>query len=320
MKEFALINQFFRRENKRKDVKLGVGDDCALVKVPKDQALAVTMDTLIAGIHFAEECRPADIAHKAIVVNLSDLAAMGAEPAWLTLALTLPKADTEWVQEFADSLFEQAEYFGVEVIGGDTTQGPLSVTIQAHGFVPEDKAILRSGAQLGDLIFVTGSLGDAGLGLDIMQGKHKVRHQENVDFLMQRLNRPQPRVAAGMALRNKATAAIDLSDGIAADLQHICNNSNVSAKVRLDLLPLSDEILDEVGLEGAIKYALSSGDDYELCFTVPEEHVSPVKVALDAAGVPYTRIGRILPGEPKIKYYRGDDLVDMTIGGYQHFA
>jgi len=319
MKEFALINQFFRRENKRKDVQLGVGDDCALIKVPESQSLAVTMDTLIEGIHFPKDCRPADIAHKAIVVNLSDLAAMGAEPAWLTLALTLPQADTEWVQEFADSLFEQAEHFGVEVIGGDTTQGPLSVTIQAHGFVPEDKAIVRSGAQPGDLIFVTGSIGDAGLGLDIMQGSHKVRHQENVDFLMKRLNRPQPRVAAGIALRNKATAAIDLSDGLAADLQHILNNSNVGARLRLDLLPLSDELLDEVGLESAIKYALSSGDDYELCFTVPEEHVSPVKVALDSAGVPYTRVGRIQPGSG-INYFRGEEAVDMQIGGYQHFS
>jgi thiamine-monophosphate kinase len=319
MREFDFINQYLCREIKRKDVHLGIGDDCALLKVPSEQCLAVTMDTLIEGIHFPPDCTPEDIAHKAIVVNLSDLAAMGAEPSWLTLALTLPDANEEWVRRFADSLFTQAEYFGVEVVGGDTTQGPLSVTIQAHGFVPEEKAIKRSGAKPGDLIYVTGTLGDAGLGLDLIQKNKQVRHPENMEYLLRRLNRPQPRVAAGISLRSKATAAIDLSDGLAADLGHICKDSHVGAKLQLDKLPLSDEILDEIGYDEAINYALTSGDDYELCFTVPEEFVSPVEVSMAGVGVNFSQIGRIVPGSG-IEYYRGDEKVDMQVQGYEHFS
>ncbi|MCP3674201.1 MAG: thiamine-phosphate kinase, partial [Gammaproteobacteria bacterium] len=217
--EFSLIEKYFyQREAKRKDVAVGIGDDCALLNVPTGQQLAITVDTMVEGTHFLPSISAEDLAWKAIAVNLSDLAAMGAEPAWLSLALTLPETNKEWLKAFSDTFFECADYYGLQLIGGDTTRGPLAVTIQAMGFVPPKTASLRSGAKPGDVIYVTGTIGDAGLGLAIVTGKHECKNPDQAAKLVNQFNRPTPRVAAGIAIRQVASAAIDLSDGLAGDL------------------------------------------------------------------------------------------------------
>ncbi|MFT5520755.1 MAG: thiamine-monophosphate kinase, partial [Enterobacterales bacterium] len=242
--EFNLIEKYFyQKKEQRKDVVLGIGDDCALLNVPPGQQLAVTVDTMVENVHFLPSLSPEDLAWKVITVNLSDLAAMGAEPAWLTLALTLPEANETWLEAFSDSFFECVDYYGIQLVGGDTTSGPLAITIQAMGFTPLDSALKRSNAKPGDLICVTGNLGDAGLGLAISLGNHQAKSPEHKKTLIERFNRPTPRVAEGIALRNLASAAIDLSDGLAGDLLHILKESSVGAVVELDFLPLSDALI-----------------------------------------------------------------------------
>jgi len=317
--EFSLIRKFFYRKLKaRKHVSIGIGDDCALTNVPDGQQLAITVDTLVKGIHFLPSTLPEDLAAKAVAVNLSDLAAMGAEPAWMTLALTIPDTDEEWLSLFNKSLFEYADFYGIQLIGGDTTRGPLTITIQAMGFVPPKAAPLRSGAKAGDVIFVTGSIGDAGLGLSIITGDHKAKNEESAQFLKQRYNKPTPRVALGLAIRKIASSAIDLSDGLAGDLSHILDSSNVGAVIELESIPLSDALLSECDFEQAIHHALSSGDDYELCFTVPDDKLEKLEKALKSTGCPYKQVGRITGGNG-ITYTQEGDKVDLQLSGYTHF-
>lgn len=317
--EFGLIKKYFKRASKgRKHVAVGIGDDCALTDVPNGQQLAITVDTLVKGIHFLPSTLPDDLACKAIAVNLSDLAAMGAEPAWMTLALTIPDTDEDWLAVFNQSLFKWADFYGIQLIGGDTTRGPLTITIQAMGFVPPKAAPLRSGAKAGDVIFVTGTIGDAGLGLSIITGEHKPVNEENSRFLVQRFNKPTPRVALGLAIRNIASSAIDLSDGLAGDLKHILESSNVGAIIELESLPLSEALLSECDLDRAIQYALSSGDDYELCFTVPEDDIEKLERSLKSTGCVYKQIGRITGGSG-ITYIQDGNTVDLQMSGYSHF-
>jgi len=317
--EFALIEKYFyQRTGKRKDVALGIGDDCALLDIPQGQQLAITVDTLVEGIHFLPTVSAEDLAWKAIAVNLSDLAAMGAEPAWLTLALTIPEAKKNWLEAFSNSFFECADYYGLQLIGGDTTRGPLTVTIQAMGFVPPQHSLQRSGAKPGDVICVTGNIGDAGLGLAISSGKHKTTNQQHQSFLMSRFNRPSPRVAEGIAVRQIASAAIDLSDGLAGDLQHLLDASEVGATIEVESLPLSKSMTAECNIEDAIQYALSSGDDYELCFTVPEENLDRLEQAFKTTSCNYTKIGRITGGN-QINYTQDGKQIDLRLSGYSHF-
>ncbi len=319
LSEFGLIRKYFKRALKgRKHVSVGIGDDCALTDVPKGQLLAITVDTLVKGIHFLPSTRPEDLASKAIAVNLSDLAAMGAEPAWMTLALTIPDTDEEWLSVFNKSLFKYADFYGIQLIGGDTTRGPLTITIQAMGFVPPKAAPLRSGAKAGDVIFVTGTIGDAGIGLSIITGDHKPEHEEFAHFLTQRYNRPTPRVALGLGIRKIASSAIDLSDGLAGDLSHILDASNVGAVIELESLPLSEALLSECDFESAVKYALSSGDDYELCFTVPEDKIEKLEKALKSTGCVYQQVGRITGGSD-ITYTQKGKKVELQMNGYSHF-
>ena len=317
--EFGLIKKYFKRASKgRKHVTVGIGDDCALTDVPDGQLLAITVDTLVKGIHFLPSTLPDDLAYKAIAVNLSDLAAMGAEPAWMTLALTIPDTNEDWLAVFNQSLFKWADYYGIQLIGGDTTRGPLTITIQAMGFVPPKAAPLRSGAKAGDVIFVTGSIGDAGLGLSIITGDHKPENKESAHFLTQRYNRPTPRVALGLGIRKIASSAIDLSDGLAGDLSHILDASNAGAVIELESLPLSKALLSECNFDKAIQYALTSGDDYELCFTVPEDNIEKLEKALKCTGCVYQQVGRITGGG-SITYTRDGNKVDMQLSGYSHF-
>ena len=224
--EFSLIARYFDRvKSARLDVETGIGDDCALLHIPEKKTLAISTDTLVAGNHFLPDIDPADLAYKALAVNLSDLAAMGAEPAWLTLALTLPEVDETWLEAFSDSLFVQLDYYDMQLIGGDTTRGPLSMTLGIHGFVPPGRAMKRAGAKPGDWIYVTGTPGDSAAGLAVLQNRLTVDEPSDADYLLARHLRPMPRVLQGQALRDLATSAIDLSDGLISDLGHILKAS-----------------------------------------------------------------------------------------------
>lgn len=295
MGEFELIRHHFAgRGPQRDDVPLGIGDDAALLTPPVGQALAVTVDSLLAGVHFPLDTPPAEVGYKALAVSLSDLAAMGAEPAWATLAISLPGDDEDWLTAFSAGFFALAARHRVQLVGGDTTCGPLTISVQLHGFVPPAAALTRSGAQPGDHIFVTGSLGDAGAGLAIAQGRLDLKGPP-AEALLHRLWRPQPRIDAGLALRGVASAAIDVSDGLAQDLGHILAASGVGAELAVDALPLSDALL-ACGIEHPWRLAASAGDDYELCFTAPANAEPALADALDC---PLARIGRITaePGE-----------------------
>jgi len=319
--EFSLIDRYFAaRGLRRPDVALGIGDDCALLIPPAGQHLVVTMDTLVAGVHFFANADPEGLAHKALAVNLSDLAAMGATPAWATLALTLPKADEDWLERFCQGLFALADRYGVQLVGGDTTHGPVTtLTIQAHGFVPPGLALRRNGAKPGDTVYVTGTPGDAGLALAAALGKAAVA-PEYRGYVQERLDRPEPRLAQGVALRGIASAAVDISDGLAQDLGHILERSRVGARLDVDRLPLSPALIASLDPEAAIVTALTSGDDYELCFTVPPERAAQLKNVAGGWECRCTRIG-VITAEPGLQLVRADgSAFPLERSGYDHFG
>jgi len=319
--EFDLIARYFNRyRTARRDVQLGIGDDCALLTVAEKQLLAVSTDTLVEGIHFLKTIDPADLGYKALAVNLSDLAAMGADPAWVSLALTLPEVNTEWLEAFSDSLFEQLNYYGMQLIGGDTTRGPLSMTLTIQGLIPVDRALTRGGASVGDWIFVTGSLGDSAAGLALLLEQLSVDNAEYRDTLLQRHLRPTPRILQGQALRGLATSAIDISDGLISDLKHVLTASGCGARIDLDALPLSEALLGSVDGDQALKWALTGGEDYELCFTVPEINRGALDVALSHLGVDFTCVGQMAPLSEGITFLRSGEPVELDWQGFDHFS
>ncbi len=317
--EFALIRRYFSQlTHSRADVLLGIGDDAALTRAPSGCLLATSVDTLVCGVHFLETVSPEALGHKALAVNLSDLAAMGAEPAWVTLALTLPRIDDQWLDGFARGFSRLAQAHKVQLIGGDTTRGPLSLTVQVQGFVPEGLALRRDTARVGDDIYVTGTLGDAALGLFRLQ--HGQTDEPGTGDLVMRLERPQPRVAAGLALRELAHSAIDLSDGLAADLGHILDASGVGARVELAHLPCCVAVADAMRSRGDWSLAVAGGDDYELCLTAPVESRPVLAELSHNLDLPITRIGRV-EAEPGLRWY--DDAGQPwqpDHGGYDHFT
>lgn len=268
MNEFELIRQYFTRQPvTRRDVVVPIGDDGAVLDVPADQQLVVSTDTLNAGVHFPTDADAVSIGHKSLAVNLSDLAAMGAVPAWFTLNLSLPQIDPPWLDGFCQGLFALAHEHQVQLVGGDTTRGPLAISIAVHGFVPRGQALLRRGASVGDLVYVTGELGDAALGLLQHTGKLRLP-QAQCAHVLRRLHTPTPRVREALALRGLATACIDISDGLVADLGHVLDASQVGARIDLARLPLSS-VYRQQRPELGWQWALGHGDDYELCFTLP---------------------------------------------------
>lgn len=319
--EFDLIQRFFNQTTQqRRDVILGIGDDAAILQMPFDQQLVVSTDTLVSGRHFPVNTAPADIGYKALAVNLSDLAAMGAEPAWILLALTLPNANADWLKEFTDGFFPLLQDFHLQLVGGDLTQGPLTITFQALGFVPSNKALSRVGAKLGDRIYVTGTLGDAGLALESITNKNCFGLTESQIFsVMQRLNRPEPRVKFGLSLRDIASSAIDVSDGLAADLDHILLANQLGAIIHLENLPLSS-VLKTLPVEKAWQLALSSGDDYELCFTVSESYEKALQQRLRLQNVPYACIGTIKKEPGLLLLDNNGSAFNIDNLGYQHFV
>ncbi|EEQ15575.1 Thiamine-monophosphate kinase (Thiamine-phosphate kinase) [Yersinia frederiksenii ATCC 33641] len=283
------------------------------------QLLAISTDTLVSGIHFLPDIDPADLGYKSLAVNLSDLAAMGADPAWLSLALTLPNVNEDWLQKFSDSLFDQLNYYGMQLIGGDTTRGPLSLTLTIQGLVPEGRALTRAGARIGDWIYVTGTLGDSAAGLAILQNELRVDNESDRATLIHRHLRPQPRILQGQALRDLASSAIDISDGLISDLQHILKASHCGARIELDELPYSEALTRQVDAEQALSWALSGGEDYELCFTVPEINRGALEVALSNTGAGYTCIGQIGPQSEGLKFLREGKTVELDFQGFDHF-
>ena len=287
--EFALIDRYFRRDVQRAD--LGIGDDCALFTPGPGMQLATTSDLLVEGRHFVSTVAPERLGHKALAVNLSDLAACGARPLAFTLALSMPRVHEPFVAGFASGLFALADAHGCELIGGDTTQGPLTVCITAFGEVPAGQALLRSGARAGDDVWVSGTLGDARLALEVLRGAQSLPGAA-FDEVRVAMEQPQPRVALGVALRGVATSAIDVSDGLLGDLAHILRRSRVGATLEVDAVPRSAHL---AALPLALQRVctLSGGDDYELAFTAPAQRAAQVQAAGVAAGVRVTRIGCI---------------------------
>lgn len=321
LSEFNLIERYFTaRGVRRDDVVLGVGDDCALLRVPPGMELAVSIDALVEGRHYPPATDPVAVGHKALAVGLSDLAAMGAEPAWATLALSLPEVDEAWLQGFADGLFALAQRFHVQLVGGDTVRGPRVISLQLHGFVPQGAALRRDGAKDGDLIYVTGTPGDAGFGLELALGRRSATGAQ-ADYLRGRLDRPEPRIAAGLQLRGIASAAIDISDGLAADLGHILQRSGVGARLELAQLPASTALQQLVPqAEQRWRYALGSGDDYELCFTVPPERRAAVERLCATLDCGCHLIGRIVSGSG-LRLVRPDGtLLPDSPHGFDHFG
>lgn len=318
--EFKLITDYFDRPNRvfRKDVLRGIGDDCAVVRVPANKQLAVSIDTLVAGVHFPENTPASDIGHKALAVNLSDLAAAGAAPCWVTLALTLPEFNTSWLKAFSAHFFALAKKFNVQLIGGDTTHGPLSVTIQAHGLVPKNKIISRSGAKPGDLIYVTNTVGNAGLALMCLQNKMSIPTKDRA-LMLQHLNRPMPRVKEGLLLRRFVSAMIDVSDGLAADLSHILEQSGVGAVLQVEDVPLSAVLKKSLPKKKAREMALGSGDDYELCFTVPVGKRAVMEKVMRANKVKVSCVGEIVRGKGLRLVLRDGKKFLLGKKGYLHF-
>lgn len=315
--EFELIARYFTgRGELRTDVALGVGDDGAVLDVPAASQLVVVADTIVSGVHFPVDTAAADVAHRALAVNLSDLAAMGAQPAWATLALTLPAADEAWVEEFAASFDALSRAHHVALVGGDTTRGPLSVTVQAMGLVPRGAALTRGGARPGDLVYVTGWPGDAAAGLALLEGRLAGRGADR-SWLVRRFTRPEPRVDFGTRLRGVASACIDVSDGLSADLGQLARASGVGALLRADALPLSRALYALAGEERAREFALGGGDDYELLFTVPIARRDQL-AALQGSGAPAVHcIGEIVAGSG-VSVRLGQR--ELSVRGWDHFG
>jgi thiamine-monophosphate kinase len=316
LSEFELIRRYFERP--ARNALLGVGDDAALVKPGPGMALAVSTDMLLEGRHFVAGTEPRALGHKALAVNLSDMAAMGAAPRWATLALALPQADDKWLAAFAAGLFALAERFEVDLIGGDTTRGSLAIAITVLGEVPEESALLRSGARAGDDIWVSGELGGAALGLAHLQGRVELEAQDALEAA-RRLNSPEARVALGQRLRGVASSAIDLSDGFAGDLQHVLERSSVAAQVHYARLPRPATFsrLSDPRLEA--ECVLSGGDDYELLFTAAPGRRAELEALAGEVDVALTRVGSIRAGAPTLELLDAAGRAMPRVGGYDHF-
>ncbi len=329
MGEFDLIERYFKRPAHK--AALGVGDDCALLKPTEGMQLAVSSDMLVEGRHFLSTVDPARLGHKALAVNLSDLAAVGAEPLAFTLALSLPRVDEIWLEGFSSGLLHLADAHGCELVGGDTTQGPLNICITVFGEVPPGDALLRQNAQVGDDIYISGTVGDARLALEVFRGTHSMSG-EAFEQARLRMEQPTPRVSLGTALRAVANAAIDVSDGLLGDLGHILKRSGVGAQIDTGWLQAAGrfgeahlpagitQVLAELPWNKRLEFALSGGDDYELCFTAPVNQRELVHAAAWETNTPVTRIGRITPEHGLVVLDPQGQPIARRFASFDHFA
>jgi len=320
--EFDVIRRYFTRGAAlapQSGVVLGIGDDAALLAMPPDAELVAAVDTIVAGRHFPQGTDARSIGHRALAVNLSDLAAMGATPAWATLALTLPDADEQWLTGFSAGLLDLADSEGVVLVGGDTTRGPLTVSVQVLGHVPRGTALRRSGGRSGDLLAVTGTLGDSGAGLALLtRPPATVAGRAAAETLIRRFDYPSPRVQFGRAARGIATAAMDLSDGLVGDLPKLAGASGLAAHVDVDRLPLSDALRAAATLELARDWALAAGDDYELLLAVPPPRLAELNAAAARLNLMLTVIGELRAGGGVTWSQNGREFAP-TASGYDHF-
>lgn len=319
MNEFSLINTYFKKGSlARDDVTYGIGDDAACVKLPPGMELLISTDTLVAGVHFLSDWDAFDIAYKAVMVNVSDMAAMAATPCWATLALTLPSNDAAWLRRFSQGLHKALALYGISLIGGDTTCGPLTITITMHGTAPIDHAIRRSGAGISDIIWLSGEIGAAALAVSFLNRSDINVTPKDQRILMKKLLKPKPRLDLANILQRFATSAIDISDGLSADLHHITKASGISARLSLDAIPIHSLAIQYLG-DKALDFSLQGGDDYELCFTTKAETLDEMRAALKTEGLACFPIGMMVEG-------RGLCAVDNTGAkkilepkGYSHF-
>lgn len=318
MDEFALIRQYFAEITRTlpDSVSTGIGDDCAVLTVPAGQQLVVSIDTLVEGTHFLAGAPADSLAWRLLGAAVSDLAAMGAEPAWLTLAISLPEVSQDWLQAFSKGLAAAAAQYQVALIGGDTTRGPLTLSAQVHGFVPHGQALLRQGAQPGDCIVVTGTLGDSRAGLACLLGERSPAEPIQAE-LLRRFYKPEPRIYTGLQIRPFAHACIDISDGLLADLGHILAASHCGARIDSTRLPLSEALLSVVDPAQAIAWALTGGEDFELCFTLTPEHWAQLQRL--TLPIPLTCIGEIT-ADTGIQLYHAGRWEAVTPAGFNHFA
>jgi len=324
--EFELIRRFFMRHSAAPDsgsaaqagVILGIGDDAALLDMPPGTELVAAVDTIVAGRHFPEGADARSIGHRALAVNLSDLAAMGATPAWATLALTMPSVDGAWLERFAAGLLDLADANGVALVGGDTTRGPLTISVQLLGHVPRGAALRRSGARAGDLLAVTGTLGDAGAGLEFVGAVLPETRPAALE-LIRRFEYPAPRVRFGLAARGIASAAMDLSDGLVGDLPKLAQASGLAAHVAVERLPMSEAMRAVVPAAQALAWALAAGDDYELLLAVPAPRYAELAAAAGQLNLRLTTIGELRAGGGVTWSLNGGDFVP-GVRGWDHFA
>ena len=316
MSEFNLIAKYFTRPAQHAD--LGVGDDAALIRVTQGQQLAISADMLVAGTHFFHDVAPYSIGWKSLAVNISDMAAMGAQPKWATLAIALPEVNEPWLAEFSKGFFACAQAFNVDLIGGDTTRGPLTLSVQIMGEVPLGQAVQRSGAKAGDDIWVSGMIGSAALGLAHLQGKATLT-ESTVSHCLNALTIPTPRVALGLALRGIANSCIDISDGLTADLSHILKASNLGAKLKLENIHCHDYLrtrLDDANIQQCI---LAGGDDYELLFTAPKSQRAYIQQLSQQLQLSLSLIGETTP-ELGLTVSHHEQTIDITKKGFDHFG
>ncbi|GLS27885.1 thiamine-phosphate kinase [Marinibactrum halimedae] len=316
--EFQLIQEYFAKELSAFGVNLGIGDDCALLTVPEGRQLAVSMDTLVGGVHFPKNADPELIAERAVRVCVSDLAAMGAEPLWFTLGLTMPSSESNWLSGFSRGLFKAASEYNISLVGGDTTSGPLAITLQVHGSVLPDKALQRCNARVGDVIFVTGNLGDGAAALAVIKKEFEVG-KSAFAYLMSRYYTPKARIREGQLLTKIGHAAIDVSDGLLADLGHICKASGVAAVIEAERLPISDPVKKLCDPDTAMTWALTGGDDYELCFTIPPSRLRVFEDLQAKYNFDCTAIGEIVSGDGVSCLSEGRVVLPPKSAGYEHF-
>ena len=321
--EFDLIKKYFNTQKceSTEGVILGIGDDCAVLDIPEGYQLAVTTDSLVAGVHFFDDVDPYSLGYKSLAVNFSDLAAMGATPKWISLAITLPNVDEQWLKEFTRGFFELANQYNVKLIGGDTTKGPLSITVCAKGIIKRGFALQRNGAQLDDLIVVSGVLGDGAIGLDCKLNQLEI--SDKTAFIAA-LEKTEPRNELGNTLVSLASSCIDISDGLLQDLAHVLTSSSCSAEIFVEKLPLStahkklvkQQIIDE---DNSLAYALSGGDDYELLFTISKNNFDKLISKQSDSFVPLTVIGCIVQNEQQITLLKNKKIFSLSQTGWDHF-
>lgn len=320
--EFKLIETYFKNLTQKDDsVLVGIGDDAAVIEYQPGHNIVVCVDTLVAGIHFPLEAPVDSIGYKSLAVNISDMAAMGATPKWATLALTLPENDNNWLKEFSSGFAEIAGQYGISLIGGDTTKGPLTISVQLMGVVEKGKEVTRSGAEIGDLICVTGNLGDASVGLSVFQNKIQLSNKEK-EYYVNRLNCPTPRLNFSRKCTEFIKSAIDISDGLGADLNHILesssNGNKLGAKIIVEDIPANDYLLS-LPLEERLKHQAFFGDDYELCFTADKKNLKQIMACAEETKTKVTVIGEIADVPGIVFQDKLSDFIDTKLKGYDHF-